>query len=142
MTTLQSLLIFLPYAYTVLTTVAVYIAYLIRKTKLNLLNYFKGYVYYVPTWIFAILTLCLVPYEETDALTPIVFAFFLPVLFSFLLLWGLYDISKEESAKQPEQLDLSVSERIEQLERVVLEKTEESSDNPLDAEDEQTGNYI
>lgn len=94
MTITYYLLVLSPYIYTIFASIVVQIVREYKKPKFNLINYLKSYIYLAPSFILSILSICIVPFKEYDVLPPIAFSFVLPIIFSLILLWGLYDASK------------------------------------------------
>lgn len=99
MTIAENLLVISPYAYSILVSCVVYMIWGIKKNKLTIRNYLKGCLCLVPSFILSLVAIYVVPYEKQDALLPIVVSFFIPILYSLLLLWGLYDASKRSDKK-------------------------------------------
>lgn len=99
MTIAYYLLIISPYIYTIAASIVVQIVRSYKKPKFNLINYLKSYIYLAPSLLLSILSICIVPFKEYDVLPPIAFSFALPIIFSLLLLWGLYYASENNSEK-------------------------------------------
>lgn len=97
MTIANYLLVLSPYIYTIVASIVVQIVREYKKPKFNFINYLKSFIYLAPSLILSILSICIVPFKKYDILPPIAFSFALPIIFSLLLLWGLYDASKRES---------------------------------------------
>lgn len=101
---IYSLLAVSPFAYCIFASVIIQVIRANKGIGLSKKNYFRSYIYLAPSEILSIIAVSIIPFDKYNLFPPVIISFLLPILFSFLLLLGLYDITKEKN-KNKEQIN-------------------------------------